>query len=133
MTKMIAMLGAGIMALTPVAGFAQDAMADAVRRQVCGADAAPISAEYLANGSLRVLCPAGSTAAATGAAGAGSGAGAAGAGAAGAGAAGAQGALLAGGLTAGAAAGFATLLVVTIAVGGDGETTTTTTTTTTTN
>ena len=118
MKKMIAVLAASTMTLTAAPVFAQDAMADAERREICGS-ADPVSAEYLADGSLRVLCPYG-----TGAAGA----------AAAGGAAAAQPLLLgAGGLSAGAAAGFLTLLVVTVAAGGDGETTTTTTTTTTTN
>lgn len=125
MKKMIAVLAAATMTtLTAAPVFAQDALADAERRQVCGPEHDPIRAEYLENGSLRVICPFGSGAA--------TGAGAGAAGAAGAGAAGAQGALLAGGLSAGAAAGVFTVLVVTVAVGGDGETSTTTTTTTTT-
>ena len=128
MKKMIAVLAASTMTMTAAPVFSQvageSAMDAANRREICGQEVSPISAEWLANGSLRVLCPYGT--------GVGTGAGAAGAGAAGAGAAGAQGALLAGGLSAGAAAGLVTVLVVTVAAGGDGETSTTTTTTTTT-
>jgi hypothetical protein len=150
MKNMIAVLAAGtMMTLTAAPVFAQDAMADAVGRQICGAETRPLEARYLDNGSLYVLCPCGSDIdeqylsaaerdsltcgpfAAGGATGGASGAAGAAGGAAGA--AGAQGALLAGGLSAGAAAGIFTAVVVAIAAGGDGETTTTTTTTTTTN
>ena len=69
MKKMIAVLAASTMTMTAAPVFAQDAMADAVRRNVCGS-AAPVSAEYLADGSLRVLCPYGATGAGAAAAGA---------------------------------------------------------------
>lgn len=54
MKKMIATLAAGVIGLMPAVAFAQDAMTDALNRQVCGADTNPVSAEYLENGALRV-------------------------------------------------------------------------------
>lgn len=56
MKKMIAALVAGSMGLASTA-FALTAMEDAIQRKICLVP--PVSAEYLADGRLQVVCPAG--------------------------------------------------------------------------
>jgi len=120
MKKTIAALTTGLVALSSAATAQETALQEATRRAVCGAKHDPVSAEYLADGRLKVICPPGSNPAGVGA-GAGAGASAAGA---------AQPALLAGTGLGGAGAALlgAALLVI---IAGNNETGTTTTTTTT--
>lgn len=56
MKKMIAVLAASTMTLASTA-FALTAMEDAIQRKICLVP--PVSAEYQADGRLRVVCPAG--------------------------------------------------------------------------
>lgn len=110
-----------VTALT-IAGFTgaayADALDDARDRGVCGVGFEPISAEYLADGQLKALCPVGSgaAAAAAGSTVLGGGAGAAGA---------LGGTTLAGGGA--VAAGVAAAAAIAIIAGSDDSTTTTTT------
>ncbi len=121
MKKMFAIAAAGLFALSGTA-FAQtfedaspEALAEAEEKGACGVGYDPVKAEYLADGRLAVLCPAGSGAAA----------------AAAGGAIAAQPAVLAGtALGAGGAAALAGLVIVVALTGGDDTSTTTTTTTT---
>jgi len=63
MKKMIAVLAASTISFASVA-VAQTALEEATSRAVCGADYTPVSAERLADGRLKVVCPSGSGAAA---------------------------------------------------------------------
>ncbi|MCA0873453.1 hypothetical protein LCL97_21695 [Seohaeicola saemankumensis] len=119
MKKMFAIAAAGLFALSGTAfaqtfeGASPEALAEAKEKGACGVGYEPRKAEYLADGRLAVLCPAGSGAAA-----------------AAAGGAIAQPAVLAGTtLGAGGAAALAGLVIVVALTGGDDTSTTTTTTT----
>ena len=119
MKKVFAVAAVGLMVLSGAAVAQQgNPLEIAQARQVCGADYTPISAEFLADGRLKVTCPEGSAASA-----------------AAAGGTVAQPAVLTGtALGGGAGAALAGLvLVIAISGGDDSSTTTTTTTTTTTN